>query len=85
MKQVSYWCQQHEKILRELGNWNGQMSCVPFNYRMRRTAEMFFPAFELDQSYAMFDKCCELNALSDEQKRIVREVCEKHGMREDEP
>ena len=82
MKQETYWRQQHEKIFRELGNWDGRPSCDLYNYQMRSAAEMFFPVFEVDQSYAMFFECCDRNALTVEQRRIVRQVCEKHGMRE---
>ena len=82
MKQEKYWRQQYEKIFRELGNWGGQPSCDLYNYQMRTAAEMFFSIFEADQSYARFDECCDHCYINAEQRKIVRQVCEKHGMKE---
>ena len=69
-------------ILRELGSWDGQPSCDPFNYHMRSAAEMFFSVWEMDKSFFMLKKCCELCGCDDKQKRIIHECMERHGMKE---
>ena len=69
-------------VCRELGNYGGNPSCDTYNYAMKRAAEMFFPVWEKDKSFAMFDKCCEFLFLGKDQKRIVRECLERNGFKE---
>ena len=69
-------------ILWELSHYRTEPSCASYNYAMRRTAEMFFAIWNIDKSFAMFDKCCELNALDVEQAVIVRGCMERHGMKD---
>ena len=52
-----------ERILWELGDYGGRPSCDNYNYAMRRAAESFFPVWEKDRSFAMFERCCDLHAL----------------------
>jgi hypothetical protein len=73
---------ERNKVIVELGHYYGNPSCDPYNYGMRRTAEAFFPVWDSDKSFAMFDKCCEMFFLDEEQKRIVRECLERHGFKE---
>ena len=70
---------QEDRVLRELENCAG---CGSYGYSMKRAAELFFPVWEKDGSFAMLDKCCELVALSGSQRRIVRECLERHGYEE---
>jgi hypothetical protein len=70
---------RHEKVLWELGHYGGNMSCDYYNYAMRRTAETFFPVWDKDRSFAMFDKCCDIHALGVEQRIIVRNCLKRHG------
>lgn len=73
-------CSNTDAVMRELENWGGSYSS--FGYRMKRTAETFFPVFEKDGSYAMFEKCCEMHVLNAEQRRITRECLERNGFEE---
>ena len=69
-----------DAIARELGGHGGHPSCDTFNYSMKRAAQSFFPVWDQDGCYCMFDKCCDLFRLNQEQRIIVRECMEKHGM-----
>ena len=89
MKQEDLYAKERasreNSILRELGNWGGLSSCVPFNYDMRRAAEMFFPVWELDKSFFLLEKCCVWCGCNEEQERIVLECMKRHGMEEKIP
>ena len=89
MKQEDLYAKERasreNSILRELGNWYGQSSCDPFNYHMRSAAEMFFSVWEMDKSFFMLDKCCQLCGCDDKQKIIIQECMERHGMIEKIP
>lgn len=71
-----------EKVLWELGDYGGNPSCDSYNYAMRRAAETFFPVWDKDRSFAMFERCCDMHALGVEQRLIVRRKLEQNGFTE---